>query len=438
MKKTMRQVMPWAVAMALGGTATGAAASGFQLMEQNASGLGAAYAGSAAVAEDASTVFFNPAGISFLGGKHNAAVSLNAIKPSARFSGLAVASAAPVGPAAAALNSFGTGGDAGDWAYLPAMYYTYSVTPSVTVGLGINSPFGLKTHYDVPWVGQLLGIESDLKTMAINPVVSFKGDDRFSIAVGFIAQKAEATLTSATSVALNPTQAQVNGSDWGYGFNLGALWQVTREVRLGFNYRSQIKHTLEGNAYGVPLPTSIVPAEASVKLPALATLSGTWDVARDWKLMADVAWTGWNSFSTLQVVNQATGLPITTTPENWKDTWRFALGTAYQLNKDVKLRAGVAYDQSPVPDLYRTPRIPDNDRTWLSVGAQWMVGPGALDIGYAHVFVKDAPFCYTTLTAPGAPQQGPCGTVPAALQVQVQGNYKNSVDIIGVQYSVKF
>jgi long-chain fatty acid transport protein len=438
MKKTMRQVMPWAVAMALGGTATGAAASGFQLMEQNASGLGASYAGSAAVAEDASTIFFNPAGISFLGGRHNVAVSLNAIKPSARFSGTAVPSAAPVAAVAGALNSYGTGGDAGDWAYLPAMYYTYSVTPSVTVGLGINSPFGLKTHYNVPWVGQLLGIESDLKTMAINPVVSFKGDDTFSIAVGFIAQKAEATLTSATGLGVNPTQAQVKGEDWAYGFNLGALWQVTRDVRLGFNYRSEIKHTLEGTAYGAPLPSSVVPAEAAAELPALATLSGTWDVARNWKLMADVAWTGWSSFKTLQVINQSTGLPLTTTPENWKDSWRFALGASYQINPDVKLRAGIAYDQSPVPDLYRTVRIPDNDRTWLSLGGQWKVGPGALDVGYAHIFVKDSSFCYTTFSAPGVPQQGPCGTVPAALQVQVQGTYKNSVDIIGVQYSLKF
>jgi long-chain fatty acid transport protein len=120
------------------------------------------------------------------------------------------------------------------------------------------------------------------------------------------------------------------------------------------------------------------------------------------------------------------GATLQLTPENWDDTWRFSLGASYHVNEQWKLRGGVAFDQTPVPDQFRTARIPDQDRTWLSIGAQWKPTPAlAIDVGYAHLFVKDA-----TIND----NQG-TGVLGNGL---LQGTYSNSVDIFSLQMAYSF
>ncbi len=145
-----------AVIGALGASASHAAA--FQLLEGNASGLGNAYAGSAAVAEDASTVFFNPAGMTLLPGR-NVAFSVDLVRPQAEFSNRGT-----TGPGGAP-GVGGNGGDAGDWAAIPAGYMTWQVSDMVTLGLGLGAPFGLKTEYPNSWVGRFHAVKSELKTV---------------------------------------------------------------------------------------------------------------------------------------------------------------------------------------------------------------------------------------------------------------------------------
>jgi long-chain fatty acid transport protein len=419
-----------AIAAALG--AAGALASGqamsagFQLLEQNGSQLGNAYSGTAAAAEDASTIFFNPAGMSFLSGT-SAAISLDLVRPSAEFTPIAPSPATAFPPGS---TNFDSGGDAGDWALVPALYFSYRLNPKVDLGVSFNAPFGLKTEYTPSWVGRTHGVKSELQTLAFGASASYKVTDTVSLGLGVTAQKADAELTSAT---LFPgSEVKLEGDDWGYGFNLGILAQVTPSTRLGASYRSEVKHEIEGtlSVLGVPLPGAnrAVPANADVKLPAIFTMSATHQLNDKWELLADIAWTDWSVFDKLNVF--ALGVLTQSIPENWDDTWRFAVGANYKYNQNVKLRFGLAYDESPVPDQFRTVRIPDNDRTWLALGVQFKLTPkDVLDIGYAHLFVDDA-----SLNTPAV------GTIPPASPTNppLQGNYENSVDIVGFQYSRSF
>jgi len=389
------------------GVANVAYGAGFQLLEQNASALGNAYAGTAAAAEDASTVFFNPAGMTRLPSRQ-LALSAAGIKPSIRFRN----------QGSSPLLGSEEGGDAGGWALLPALYYAAELQPGVHVGIGVNSPFGLKTEYGSGWIGRLQGIKSDLKTININPGVSYQMNDSLSVGLGVSAERIDAELTSATGLAPTAPVATISGNDWGYGANVGVLWQINPIARLGAAYRSSVKHKLEGTATNVGALSG--PARADVTMPATMTLSAVLALNSKWELLADAAWTQWSKFEKLEVVSAGSGAVISSTVENWNDTWRVAVGANYRYADQWKFRFGVAVDQSPVSDQYRTVRIPDNDRTWLAIGAQYKLSEkAALDVGYARIFVKDAQINQTVV-------------------LPVQGAYSAKVDILGIQYTQGF
>lgn len=394
----------------------GAQAAGFALIEQNASGLGNAYAGQAAAAEDASTIFFNPAGLTELEGRQVAA-AVHYIRPSAEFSGSATINGAP-SPIS------GNGGDAGMPAFVPNFYYAMAIRPGLKFGLGVNAPFGLATEYDVPWAGMSQALKSDVKTININPALAWKASDAVSIGFGLDWQRMEATLTSSASPVV-PVEARMEGEDGGsWGWNTGALFQLGEATRLGFAYRSRIEHNLEGTL------NLLGPIKADITLPDTASLSLFHKLNGQWDLLADATWTGWSSFDKLEVRSALNPAIIATSvTENWQDAWRFSVGANWHMNDQWTWRFGVAFDQTPVPDAaHRTPRIPDEDRTWLALGGQYRFSKqGRIDVGYAHLFVKDAEIAHCE------PE-----TVCPAFGVSLTGNYDNAVDILSVQYTHTF
>jgi long-chain fatty acid transport protein len=413
--KANKNVLSVAVGLALAGMAGTVSASGFALIEQSASGLGNAYAGGAASAEDASTIFFNPAGMANIKGRQFV-VAGHLISPSAKFSNNGSTSA------------LGTdnGGEAGSIALIPNFYYVMDVDSQTKFGLGVNSPFGLKTEYSSGWIGRNLAIKSDLKTFNINPSISYKVNELMSLGVGIDAQYAKAELTKSGGASLGTVT--VTGNDWAYGANVGALFQASDSMRVGLSYRSSVKHTLKGDVTFSALPASNGTGQADLELPSSISLSLVQAINPKWEVMGDITWTQWSSFKNLDVLrtggSKFTGepTPLSHTPENWSDTYRYSIGATHTYNEFWKVRIGIALDKSPVSDQYRTPRIPDNDRTWLALGGQHKVSAaGILDFGYAHLFVKDS-------TMNQAVQTG----------VNVVGNYKNSVDILSAQYTHNF
>lgn len=415
-------------ALAIGPTAV--QASGFALLEQSASRLSTAFAGSGVLADDATTLFFNPATLSNLEqGQLVALTSGIEITSQFRNSGSVAAFGQPLG---------GDGGDAGEWNFLPGAYLAVPVGERFSFGLGINAPFGLKLAYEDGWMGRFQALSSEIQTLNFNPSVAMRVNDRFSIGVGISYQRLQAELTNAVNYSAVVAQgvqqlvaqgqlpaaaapgiiaanaglegdARVRGDDSGYGFNVGMLFDLSAATRIGLSYRSAIDYDVSGTITFVapstvpnPIGAAIVraassgalasgPVTVALKVPDSALLSMQQKVGDKLTLLGDVAWTGWSTVQELRIVRDS-GVTVSATPERWRDVLRYALGASYEFNPRFTLRAGAAYDNTPVPDATRTPRLPDTDRTWLTTGARWQPADSlVIDFGYAHLFSKEVP-----------------------------------------------
>jgi long-chain fatty acid transport protein len=415
------------VAAVLATLADEAAGSGFQLLEQNASGLGNAYAGQAASAQDASTLFFNPAGMTMLPGR-NAVGALHLIKPSVEFTNTGSSSANPLLPLG------GNGGDAGGWAAVPNLYYSSQLSPNLFLGIGVTAPFGLKTEYDPDWVGRFHAIKSAVKTVNVNPSVALKVSDTLSIGAGVNYQRADAELSNAVNFgALGEGVATVKGHDTAWGWNAGVMLSLGPDTRIGASYRSSMGYKIDADVKFTNRPAALAaqlpdgPVTADARFPAMASLSLFHRLNPRWDLLADVSWTGWSSLKTLNI-SRVNGLLLSTTPLEWKDTWRVSAGANHHYNSEWTFRFGVSYDQSPVPDADRSPRVPDNDRTWLALGAQYRMSKQlAVDAGYAYIFVKDSSsnLCNAAQAAANPPA--------CAGKNNLVGTYENDINILSVQ-----
>lgn len=420
-----------ALAASLFITAAGAQAAGFALIEQSASGMGNAFAGGSAAAEDASTVYFNPAGMTYIDGTQVVG-AIHLIKPSAEFhnNGSAAGFGKPLG---------GTGGDAGDLAFVPNFYAVTDIVPSVKLGLGINAPFGLKTEYDNGWLGRFQAIKSEVKTINFNPAVAFKVNDQLSLGFGVSAMWMQAELTKAVNAgAFGEHPIKIKGDDWGFGFNLGAIFQATPDTRFGMAYRSKINQRLEGDSAStftllnaIPTRTLNTKVSAAVALPENFSVSAFSKLDDKWDLMGDVTWTRWSRFKELRIIREnGTASTLAVTPENWHNTMRYSVGASYHYSDALKLRAGLAYDEEAIDDQFRTARIPGNDRKWLSLGAGYQIAPNSkIDVGYSHLFISSAPI---------SDKQNNLAAVPPKVDGNLIGSYDGSVDILSVQFKHNF
>jgi long-chain fatty acid transport protein len=443
---------------------TTAHSSGFALLEQSGSSFGTAFAGSGSAANDATTLFFNPAGLVYVD-TAQAIVVASGIAISSEFNNQASIAALgqPLG---------NEGGDAGGWNLVPSAYVSTPLNDKIAIGVGVNAPFGLKLEYDDGWIGRFQALKSEIKTTNINPSIAYRLNDRVSIGVGVNYQTIQAELTNAVNytavvgqglqqlVAANQVPAaavpgllaanaglegyaRVRGDDHAWGYNLGVLFEVSEATRVALAYRSSLDYEVEGSASFIsptatnPTGAAIIaaatapngelatgPATVALELPDSALLSLRQSIGDKFELLADVAWTGWSSVQELRVV-RASGVTLSVTPEEWKDTWRFALGGTYAFRPELKFRAGVAYDESAVPDSTRTPRLPDVDRTWLAVGAHWQQSELlGIDFGYAHLFSDEVPL-----------NQNAGNTNAYAL---VAGEQESAIDIVSVQFTFNF
>lgn len=392
MNKLSLRVLPAAILAALSGVAM---ASSFQLMEQNASGLGVAYAGSAAVADNASTIFFNPAGMTQLPGRQ-VSLGIAAVGPSYKFRNQGSTGIAG-----------DNGGDAGAWAGVPNAYLSWQLTPQLFAGLGISVPFGLGTKYeDSNWIGRFHSIKSEIQTINVNPSLAYRVSDRISLGFGLNYQTAKAEMTTAVST--------LKGDDAAWGWNAGALFTLSPAMRVGVAYRSSIDYKLEGSL-------NTLPAKAKLELPDTFTLSVWEQVSDRWEAMGDLSYTNWSTVDRLNVYSRTSGALLGSENFGYENSWRFAWGAAYKYSDSLKYKFGIAYDRTPVSDSTRTARVPDNNRIWLSLGGQWKPSrESALDVGYAYIYMKD----------------------PRIEQVKgtrtLSGRYDNSGHVLGLQYTQGF
>jgi len=325
----------------------------------------------------------------------------------------------------------GEGGDGGDWAFVPNLFFTTDINPNLRFGMALNVPFGLKTEYDAGWRGQLTARKSEIVTVNINPSLAYKVSDKVSVGGGVSVQKIKAELSAfaGSAAAGNLT---LSADDTSYGFNLGLLVQASPNTRYGLTYRSSIKYDLEGDAKfsgtsGALLGSRVT---AALKMPENASASVFTSLTPKWDVMGDITWTRWSQVQQLNVIRAtatgagaAAGTTLTSLPFRWDDTWRLGVGANYKWNDQAKLRFGLAYDKTPSKDETRTPRLPDQDRFWVAAGVQYrMSKSGVLEFGYTHeFFVRDAAV-----------------NVAVAGAGSLVGKFANQADILSVQYSHSF
>lgn len=464
-------------------------AAGFGLIEQSASSMGNAYAGGAAIAEDASTIYFNPAGITRIKGRQ-AIGTLHGILPTYDWHDkksliTPALLKAPVQP-----NPGPRGGqpipgkkktDAGRDSPVGNFYYSHQLNDSLFAGLAITSPFGLATSYDDHWTGRYHALLSSLLTVEFNPVLAYKLDNKLSFGAGVRVMYSHTKLTNdvdygtlawlnsmtqgpatplieagLNSLGFQPTtqdgRVRLRGNAWSVAANVGLLYEPCCGTRLGVSWRSQIKLRVKGREHFSSLPPLIenpfqagllspffqaikaaaatdTQVKADVTLPDLAIFSAYHELNDSWAVMGDITWTRWSSVQRLVFRFDNPLQPDNVTQYKWQNTLRYALGTTYSGFCRWKLRTGIAYDETPVFNSeLRSPRVPDNDRFWFSLGAgyQWN-SSFHFDLAFAHLFIKKTPIDKTSFSLS-----------EEILRGGLKGSYRSNANIASAQIVYSF
>jgi long-chain fatty acid transport protein len=369
-----------------------AQAGGFAIREQSAYGQGSSYAGVAA-GGDLSTMFWNPAVMTQFAGMQSAS-SYSWIIPYASNS---------VDMANSTYGAFLPGtSNTIDQALVPASYMSYQLNPNLWVGVSINAPFGLSVSFPELWAGRdYAARDSSLKTYNATPSIAYKINDMISVGFGVQIEYAKAELNKGLTPIGIPLDVSLSGSGWGYGFTAGVTLTPTPTTTIGLGYRSAIDQKINGTLVQsglIVLPgTTNGSVSTTINLPDLVSLGIRQRLDARWTVLGTVEWTNWSRIGTSTVMTSS-GAPATifntavTIPFQYKDGWFFGLGAEYKWSDRLTLRGGAAYEKSPITDDVRVPLLPDNDRTWLSVGATYEIWKGfSVDLAYSHAFVKSTP-----------------------------------------------
>jgi len=452
-----------------------AQASGFQLREQSPSAQGNAFAGITAKGSDIGSMFFNPATMTAFEG-FQVVAGLSYVAPKAELGGATATRATLSGPLAPFGGTTITGPashpDAANNAVLPNFYAMWSLSKDFKLGLSVNAPFGLVTEYDANFIGRYHALKSDLKTVDVALNAAYRIHPALSIGASAIYRKVDAELSNAVDFgqiaflglaqAGNPAytnfapsstaapfdgKATVKGDTSVFGYKLGLTYQPVETVHLGLAYQGATKPKVEGTIH-YEYPTLAAPlaaalqavvsaptanlvngtATAEVELPDMTSLGLSWDVTPDVSVAFEAARTGWSKFKELNV-KFGSGQADSVTHENWRNTMYCALGATWKSTEALTLRAGLATDQGAVEDAYRTPRIPDGNRTWFSGGLSYAFSKSlGVDFAYTHITVKEGPLALRA----GTP------TNSDFFRGNLNGAFKNSIDILAVAARFSF
>lgn len=357
-------------------------AGGIALYEIATPDVGLASAGYAARADDASTLFKNPAGMSRLEGAQFQG-GLQALYGSVSFS--------PDGNTSARLGT-DDGGNAVGWLPGGSLFVTVPLCENWAVGLGTLSYFGLAEDYDDNWVGRYYVQESALIGMSLMPSVSYKANEWLSLGAGLNAMYGLLDTDVAVNNGVGPDgQMSLKDTTWGFGANVGMLIQASEKTRFGITYLSAVKLDYEDTPSfsGLGPGLSIILANPSkldlgMTVPQSVMVSAYHALNENWALMADFGWQDWSQFGNVQAGVESGG--TTTLNLNYQDTFHGALGAQYRASDKWLFSGGLAYDSSAVEDGNRTVTLPMG-KTWrFGLGAQYQASR-AINVGAAYTFM---------------------------------------------------
>ncbi len=339
---------------------------GFQLNEHGARalGMGGAFTG---VANDASAVYWNGAGISFLKGT-NIVLGASFIAPNSKFRGVAPEITEYRGK---------------NLLFYPVHFFgTTQLSDKFSIGIGFTTPFGLGTEWDENWIGKYLAIETSLQTFTVSPIISYKPIESLAISAGFVYSFGTVLITKKTQL---PTYLagydaflELEGDDmFAYGFNAGLMFKPTNFISIGASYHSEVKFNFEGTATILEAPEAALNQIPSGNIKADLTtpqnIAGgiAVDISNKVKLSADFQYVGWSSYDKLEVVfTDPEPDVVNSSPRLYDDSFIVRLGGAYKANDQVTFMCGVYYDKNPVSNEYLNPSLPESNRIGLSFGIE--------------------------------------------------------------------
>lgn len=423
MKKTMLK-SPMGLAFVL--ASSNVFAGGFALNEQSISGMGSGFAGRSSSAEDASTVYGNPAGMARLKREQ---VSVGAATLFAK------------SDISRTRSTFG-GNEDGDMVpttTVPMGYYVKPIDDHWAFGVGFYVPFGLITDYGSGFAGRYYANKSEVTTLTFQPTISYALNEKVSIGFGPTINRISGEISGMVPNPLSPGgndgKLKSTGDDTALGFNAGVLVQATDRTRLGLTYHSKVSYHLDAKTKVTDGIFSVLgvsgrsyDASLDVDTPESVDLSVTHQFNNDWTLYLGSTWTRWSRFKELTIENS--GLPpllsgqlgTISEEQNWHDTWAHAIGAAYQLSNQWVLRAGFSVDQSPANNTNRGPRIPTGDRKVLSFGAGWTpVENVTIDLAYSYLWEESVEI-----------------NDSSASRGAYSARYKNSASGLGTSVSYRF
>src|SRR5690554_6745154 len=448
-----------AVAIAAAALASQAHAGGYQINEQSVSGQGYGHAGRSSNVNDATIVFGNPAGMSFLdraqvtaGGTYlNVNTDIKNVQAQRTLDAGVAQGGAPMGVQVPIGDI--PGGNSGDMVpgtLVPFAFYAHPVNERLAFGFGVYAPFGSKTDYEDGFEGRNQGNYTEVTVMTAQPTVSYRFTDQLSVGLGVTYNRVDGELRRQVPVSVpgNPlmdpltteVDSRVEGDDEAWGYNIGVIYQPIPETTLGLTYRSKVEYTLEGDFTASSpvldqLGVGTVTDNASLDLttPETVNFSITQQMTDRLKLMAGASWARWSRFERILVNGEERG-EITNEQQNYSNAWAFSTGGEYQLNPQWVLRAGVTIDKTPTNDLTRSVRIPSDDRRIFSIGAGWSPTDDlTLDFAYSYLTERGTQVEQTkTDSFTVAGQQTP------PITSNYSGDYKNEAHGFGAQLTYRF
>ncbi|UTD57449.1 OmpP1/FadL family transporter [Halomonas sp. MS1] len=438
-----------AAAVASVAFASQAQAGGYQINEQSVSGQGYGHAGRSSNVHDATIVYGNPAGMSFLdraqitvGGTF---LNVNSDISNVRASQSSPAFLQATGGATDTLPVAGSNdGDMVPGTLVPFAFYAHPVNEQLAFGFGVYAPFGSKTEYENDFQGRNQGNYTEVKVMTAQPTVSYRFNEQWSVGAGLTYNRVEGELRRqvpvATPLGLSEVDSRVEGDDEAWGYNLGVIYQPVPETTLGLTYRSKVDFNLEGSfAANSPvldqlgIGTVTDTAALDLTTPETVNFSLTQEMSDKLKLMFGVSWARWSRFDQILVTGTERG-EITNEQQNYSNAWAFSTGGEYQLTPTLALRAGVALDFTPTQDATRSVRIPSDDRRIFSIGAGWSPTPDlTLDVAYSYLTERSTHVDQTkTDSFTVAGQQTP------PITSNYSADYKNEAHGFGAQLTYRF
>lgn len=369
------------IALALTGVcaSTSANAAGWQLNDYSVAGLGRAYAGGGVVGDDYSALAYNPAGMTLGGTGVQAGISVIQLHAD-------VTGEYPAGSGKRDSTNVNVTTE------VPNFFAQYKVNDRVAVGFGVYVPFGLAIEYPKDWIGTDHGIDSELAVIDYSTAVAVKATDKLSLGLGIFARNANVDLTSSTTHSGMKFENEFDLDDWGWGLHVGAMYEFTKNTRLGVSYRSRSQHKIKGDfdfMKGAPGVAGTYDATLPMDAPEQVQLSGYHKLNDKIGLSAGAKWTRWTRFDALTIhTSNPSPLAQVEVAQRWKNAWNFSLGMDYYHSENWTFRTGIGFDESPVPNSHeRTTAIADNDRWEIALGASYKQNAWTFDMGYMFLYL---------------------------------------------------